>query len=183
MNIKNLTFMKTRLTGIAAVALIIALLVLYVLEFDHLNRTLDAGWLVRWSVGAGGVLGAVAGILLAKRAKSTEDRLPFFFGAFLACALLAPLAGSLSNRLMANPKVQQASVEFHLEEVFYAGVYGFLLGSKPEPRYRSFFYWGERMYKVQTRRPMFSGRYRGEQVNLSLHKGLWGFYFIPKPHT
>lgn len=175
--------MKTRLTGIAAVALIMAVLTLYVLEFDHLNRTLDAGRLARRTAWIGAALGTAAGLLLARRAKSSEDRLPFFFGAFLACALLAPLAGSFSNRLMADPQAQEVLVVFHLEEVFYAGVYGFLIGSKPAPRYRSFFYWGKRMYKVQTRRPMFQGRYRGDEVNLPLQKGFWGFYFIPKSHT
>ncbi len=175
--------MKTQLIGIVAVALIIAVLMLYVLEFDQLDRTLDAGRLVRRAVWIGAGLGVVVGILLARLAKSSEDRLPFFFGAFLVCMLLAPLAGSISNRLMADLQVQEVLVEFHLEEVFYTGVYGFLLGSKPEPRYRSFFYWGRRMYKIQTRQPIFQGYYRGDKVNLPLHRGFWGFYFIPKLHA
>ncbi len=171
--------MKTRLIAIGSAALFLAVLTFYALEFDHLNRTLSAGILARNAALAGLGVGLAAGGLLARRVTDKEDRAPAFFGAVFVCLFFGPLAGSLSNRLLAGDAVS-VNVEFHLEEAYHAELYGFLRGGSNTPvGYRSFFYIDGRMRKIQTRKPIFQAKYRGDIAPLPLRKGFWGFYFVP----
>ncbi len=169
----------TRLIGIASVALVILVIALYVKEFDHFNRTLQGGVLAHNAALTGMGVGMLLGGVLAWRISDADDRLPAFFAPLFAGLLLGPLAGSLSNRLCAAPEVISSEVEFHLEEMYYAELYGFLRGGRTDPGYRSFFYLNNRLYKVQTRQPMFDGKYRGDKVVLPLRHGFWGFDFVP----
>jgi MFS family permease len=176
--------MINKIIGFAALLALIAIMVFYVKEFNYFNRTLHGGRLALHAALAGLAVGAILGGYLAWRVRSSEDRVPVFFAGLLFCAFFGPLAGSLSNRLLAAPEVEMVSAEFHLEEAYYAELYGFLRGKKKAPAgYRTFFYMDGRLKKIQTRTPMFPDKRRGDTVQVPLQQGLWGFSFVPMPNT
>lgn len=171
--------MNYRIISALAAIGIILLIALYAKESEHFNRTLDAGLLVRNSVLTGLAAGTAAGLFAVRRSKSQEDRLPVFLLCFFFCALFAPLLGGMSNRVFAGEAVP-VSVEVHLEEAFSKPRFGLLKSEKtPASGYHSFFYLDGRLRKIQSNTPVFSGKRRGDTVQLPFKKGLWGFDFVP----
>ncbi len=160
---------------------IVGLIVLYVFEFEWLNRTFHSRSLVFIFL----LLGALVGYLLSKKLRKTGkdwvEKLQLTLLIAVPLALFAPLLGSLSNRLLSFRAEQSIPVELVEEKAYFASIFGVLQDEKVKPTgYRSFFYKDQQLLRLQSKTPLFEGAEQGDTVQLPLKKGLWGFEFVPK---
>ncbi len=160
---------------------IIGLIVLYVFEFEWLNRTFHSGRLVFIFL----LLGAIVGYFLSKKFRKTGkdwiEKLQLTLLIAVPLTLFAPLLGSLSNRLLSFRAAHSILVEFVEEKPYFASIFGVLQDEKVKPTgYRSFFYKDQQLIRLQSKTPLFERAVQGDTVQLQLKKGLWGFEFVPK---
>ena len=160
--------------------LFIGLVVLYVFEFKYFHNTFAASFLVLYSL----LFGLVMGLVLAHFFKSSASDLTelvqihVFFVAI--CMIFMPLFGSMSNRLLDFHDLELREVEFVEEFPFYSSRYGLLEGEKVEPSgYYSFFYHEARLERIKSARPLFFESQRGDNVEVFVKKGFWGFEYMP----
>ncbi|MBL7794347.1 MAG: hypothetical protein JNK77_18590 [Saprospiraceae bacterium] len=164
---------------IMAVLLIVAVITLYVKEFYWFNRTLNVGRLVLWSMTMGAACGVVAWLFLRRRAADAIDSFRILAFCVLIPALLMPLAASLSNRLLSPHPTVSTPVIFESEKPFYSSRFGFFKEDKGKPSgYYLFFYYQDRLYRVESHSAQFGGIQRGEVVLLPMQRGFWGTVWV-----
>jgi len=74
---------------------------------------------------------------------------------------------------------RKVPVEFVEESARYAGRFG--AGETATANtYFTFFYKNQKLFKIQTRQPVFPGAKRGDIVELPLKRGLWGFDVVQR---
>jgi hypothetical protein len=152
---------------------------LYVLEFRYLGSTLGADKLVVGSMLAGAVLGAAAAFFFRSRVWSPLERFQLFTGLIILSAVIAPLPGSLTNRLLSWHAPRHETVEFIELSARYVSRFGLEEGDRPEPnQYFLFFNLDGDQYRVPVEESQYSGYSRGDSLQLLLKKGLWGFDIV-----
>lgn len=154
----------------------VGLITIYTFEFHWIENTFESGKLVVRSIIAGVVIGILLGIVLRKQADDLVSRLRLWSACLILPAIFAPLAGSLSNRLLTPHAESPVYVEFWEEKPYAQERFGFIKGEKIEPEGFYIFLVREgemKRFKSETRR--FPGAQRGQQVEIPVKKGLWGF--------
>lgn len=162
------------------VVAILAIGVLYALEFHWFDRTIDMPLLVKYALVIGGGVGLTIGWYLQRGVKQPVEKVQLYLLALASCMLLGPLLGSLSNRMMSFGPTQAVAVEFVDEEGYYGDRTPPIIGEEIKPTaYYLFFY-----YQNDLRRIKNKNRYirtlvkRGDTVYLPVKKGLWGFDLV-----
>ena len=170
-----------RIKYLAITIAVFSTVVLYALEFSWFDRTLDVRRLVLWSM----AIGALPGLALAWRfrqsAKDLTEKVQLYVFFMIICVIFAPLAGSLSNRLLSPYPVRTQAVMVMEEQASKSEPFGLIVGEKPEiTGYFSFFYYEGKLRRIKNKTPLFSGRQRGETAMLRMQKGLWGLEVVMK---
>ncbi len=158
---------------------LIGLIVLYVLEFPFFSNTFGVKSLVLGSMLVGAMIGYLVAVQFQKKEYDLTERIQLFVFSMVLCAVFAPLFGSLSNRLLGSQIVQMHPFEF-VEEVPYAqDRFGFMFDEEVKPDgYAVFFLRKGNPERVKTLESLFSEKERGEQIELPIKRGLWGFEYV-----
>lgn len=157
---------------------LIGLVALYVLEFKHFNRLLEAKRLALWAFAVGAIIGSSIGYRIARDFHDLTEKIQMivFFGVLVT--LFMPLFSSLSNRLLPLSS-ELMEVEFLEEKPFYADRFGLIEGEKPPPAgYHSILYFNGDMHDFSTKQAKFEGLERGDKTSIRLITGLWGFKLV-----
>lgn len=157
--------------------LIILVIVLYVFEIRHFNNTLG----VKGLVISGLVVGALLGLLLASQLQKYADELieqfQIYITAMLLTMALMPLLVSMTNRLLSFHPIEKERVEFVQSDPFISSRFGHLPEQEIEG-YHTFVIYRNRLERLKSKTVLFPNASKGDQVDLTLRKGLWGFRFF-----
>ena len=157
----------------------ILLVVLYVFEFRVFDRTLEVKTLVIRSLLFGILPGAWLGYLFRRSGKDLTEKVQIYVFFILMSVLFMPLFGSLTNRMLSFRPVRTVQVELEGETPFYASRFGVIKGEKIEPTgFYTFFYYNGHLERLKSKQALFPGKERGDQVDLDLRKGLWGYDLV-----
>ena len=160
--------------------LFIGLIVLYVLEFKYFHNTFATSVLVFYSLLVGLIVGLILAYLFRASATDLTETVQIYVFFVSMCMIFMPLFGSLTNRLLDVSPLELREVEFVEEMPFYSSRYGLLEGEKMEPSgYYSFFYHEARLERIKTDRPLFFESKRGDNVEIFVKRGFWGFEYMP----
>lgn len=160
-----------------AVAVVAGVMV-YVLEFGHINRTLDFRSLAFRALGLGLLLGLLLGRYFSRRLHDEVEVMQAYAAFVIGSLLLAPLAASLSNRLLDWQPAAAQSFTFEKEEPFVSSRFGFIASSKPAlPTGHYLFVYDEqyRLHRLTMRQAQFAGTPRGSSIRLLVKPGFWGW--------
>lgn len=170
---------KERLKYILAAAVFVGLVVVYTQEFYWLSRTIDVKALVIASLLIGLAGGLLWGHLYARREEGLTEKIQLYVFFGVLCMVFAPLAGSLSNRLLSPFPAAVVEVDFVGQEAYYASRSGPIVGEEAAPTgYTIDFYYRQRVRTLKVDAPMADPPERGESIGLLMQKGLWGAVFI-----
>ena len=160
--------------------LFIGLVVLYVFELPYFHNTFSAINLVLWSLCLGLILGAFLAHRFSDSAQDLTEMIQIYVFFIVMCMIFMPLFGSLSNRLLDDERVELREVEFVDEVPFYSSRYGVLKGEQLEPTgYYCFFYHEAHLERIKSDRALFFEKKRGDNVEIFIKKGFWGFEYMP----
>ncbi len=161
--------------------LFIVLVILYVLEFPWFDRTINARTMTFFALAIGIILGLGLGWAYRGQARDKTEKVQLYVFFVFICGLFAPLAASLGNRLLSPYPPRAETVEFIEEKQYFSEPFGLLKGEKPKPDgYLSFFYYEGELRRVKNETPLFSGRNRGEEAQIMMRRGLWGFDIVQR---
>ncbi len=173
--------MKTKFKILAWLGLLlfIGLFVLYAAEFKWLENTFDAGELIWKSIAGGVLVGILTGLFLKKHAEDLVSHIRLWAACLLVPAFFAPLAGSLTNRLLTPHETQLQDFEFWEEKPYASELYGFIEGEKIEPDgYYLFILRNGEIKRFKSKFQRFKGVRRGDIIKMPVKKGLWGFEVV-----
>ena len=165
-----------RITAVLVVLLLLGLIALYVLEFRWFDRTIGMRNLALYAMAIGVLLGVALGRRFSPQGRNTVEKVQLYVFFIFICTLFAPLAASLSNRLLSLSAPRLEHITFFEEQAFYSDRYGLIKGERVEPDgYYTFFYYHGRLRRIKSEQPLLPGRERGETAELRIKRGLWGY--------
>lgn len=164
------------------VVALVALITLYIYEFTYFTNTLQFGELLVRSEIVAGVLGIWLGLRLVKVGDEMVDKVRIFSGCLLLPLVFAPLAASLSNRILTTHSIRKESFEFFDEKPFSPQPYGVIQSEKlsPEGTYLFVIVDGD-LVRLKSKSKVGTGKKRGDQLELSVKRGLWGYDVVYFP--
>ncbi len=171
----------TQAWKIALIAIVVITIpVLYTLEVNPLNRTLHADRMMAISLVIGLAIGILLGYYFQKAATEIVGRIRTYAVCIMLSVLVLPLLVSLSNRLLSFQAVENIPIEFIEESPRYSSRFGAYEAAQADS-YVTFFYKAEQLHRIQTPQSIFPNAQRGDQMNLPIKKGLWGFEIVQQP--
>ncbi len=165
--------------AVLAVVLFFLFIIVYANEFEYFNRTINARQLVIPAVIVGLCLGVIAGWYYQRRQTDPVVRLQIVMACLFAGLIAAPLAGSLSNRLLSPHPTRFQEVDFVKEQPFYSSRFGVLKGESQMPTgYYLFFYYKDKLRRISLDQSFFEATEEGEPILVPFKKGLWGIELV-----
>lgn len=173
----NLANYKTKAWGLAF--LVVVVIVLYVVEFDHIGNTLFAFGLIGKSLLHALLIGIYLGWRFQSKGKEQVDKIRIWAASVLLSLFFAPMVGSMSNRILSFSKIKFQPFEFIEEKAFASSAYGFLKGEKIEADgCYLFVYYEGAIHRLKRKHCIYWDRKRGDIINLPTKKGLWGYEIV-----
>ncbi|MEO1516993.1 MAG: hypothetical protein AAFV95_18360 [Bacteroidota bacterium] len=170
---------KDKLIAIGIVAAILLLIVLFVLEIPHFNRTLQLWPLLLIALALGITVGSIIGWRQRARVKELHEKLAVFLMVVVPFALFAPTLLHLSNRLLPRGEVTQMEVEFLSAEGRVSERFGIQKDQDVSvSQYIIYYLHNQEVNKFHSQRHPFPQAKQGDKVLLPIQTGLWGFDFI-----
>lgn len=164
-----------QLKYIALTLAFVGLIVLYVLEFSWFDRTMGVQRLVMWSMAVGLIVGLALGWRYRNTTENLTEKIQVYVFFTVMCTIFAPLAGSLSNRLLSPYPIYEQEAMFIEERPYLSEPLGFIQQERPKPTgYYTFFYYNGKLRRIKNEDATFPGLQRGETIVLRMRKGLWG---------
>lgn len=159
--------------------LLIGLIVLYILEFDHFNRTFEPGRMLGASAIVGALLGALLAYRLSRGAKEMIERVQIYVFCIALCAIFAPLLGSLSNRLLSFQPAREEPFIFFQQKPFAEKPFGVLQGEEVKADgYYLFFFREGKLERIKVKEPLSGSPRQGDTIYLPVRRGLWGVEWV-----
>ncbi len=158
---------------------LLGLIVLYALEFNWFNRTINMPALALGSFILALLIGLGIGHRYAQQEHGLTEKIQIYLFFAGSCGIFGPLAGSLSNRLLSPPAGSPTPVEFVDQWSEYASRGGLMKGEVPQGNlYTIEFYYRQRVRRVISRTPVPNPGARGDTIYLLIKPGLWGFEVV-----
>lgn len=149
-------------------------------ELMHLENCFDADKLVLYSALAGLPFAALVFGLFQNKIADKADKYRVLASLTLLCLILFPLAGSVSNRWLASPGIHPVKVILLKQTPYYAGRFGLPAKDKLTwTGYYTFVVYLGNTERLSSRSPLFDEQWVGSEMELSMKKGFWGYYFLP----
>ncbi|HHM21469.1 MAG TPA: hypothetical protein ENJ20_05540 [Bacteroidetes bacterium] len=173
--------MNYKIAGWLVAVGVVGLMVLYVKEFDYIGNTIGYRSLVWRSLGVALGVGLYLGWRWQNRGKDRMDGIRIWIASVLFALFFAPLAGSLTNRMLARGGVVYKTFEFIEEHPFASSAYGFLEGEEiaPEGCYLFVFYEGK-IRRLKRPACEFGDKVNGDKITLPVRTGLWGYEIVER---
>lgn len=161
------------------VFLFFAIVVGIAFEIQSFNRYIEGPSLFLRGLALGAIIGLILGFLLPKRSYTDRSvQLQVGLVIFFSCIILIPYLGFLTNRALSSPKGETIEVEFVDEEGRYGSI-GLKKGQTLKPTmYQLFFYWKNRLYRVDTLNEHFPETEKGATISLPIQTGFWGYQWV-----
>ncbi len=170
--------LKTRLLIFFSVLALFGIIILYVLEFQWFQNSFGVQRLVIGALVAGLIVGAMLGLVYQKRGDDLVEKMQIWTACIIVPVLLMPLLASLTNRLFAE-QAKPTEVQFWDEKAYTLNRYGVLKGDKIDTvGYFIFVIKDGEMMRLENETPVFPTAKKGDTVEISIQRGLWGIEFV-----
>lgn len=173
--------LSQKLLAWLAVGALIGFATLYVFELKHFGNTLNFSDLALKSALLGLALGLLAGWYFQKKAGRQEmvDNIRRWTICIIVPIVLAPLLGSLTNRMFSPYPAEMKPFEFFDEKPYASSAYGFMKDEKITPDGWYLFVNVEgSLRRIEHPVQRFPDAQRGDLVELKVQRGLWGYQFL-----
>lgn len=168
-----------RMIGLGTVFGVLLLIVLFVFEIPHFNRTFYVGRMVVASMVIGLIIGSICGWIIAQRVDGTVEKASAFLLTMIPTILFMPTVVSISNRIISFSDVQKETVELVSVDGRIKERFGLLKNEEAKiGNYDIFFIRDNQVEKISTPVNMFPNAEEGDLVQIPVRKGLWGFEYI-----
>jgi hypothetical protein len=156
--------------------------IVYSLEFNWFNRTINMPELARYALLIGGLAGAAIAWAQRHQGRDQLERVQLFIFFIVIIGLYGPLFASLSNRLLSFRPEEYKTVKVTEENAFYASRTPPIKGETVKPSgYYLFFYFQNELRRIKIEKSYLRGRDPGTEIQLPMKKGLWGYYVVLQP--
>lgn len=170
--------LKTRLVIFFSVLALFGIVILYVLEFQWFQNSFGVQRLVIGALGAGLFVGVILGFVFQKRGDDLVEKMQIWTACIIVPVLLMPLLASQTNRLFAE-QAKPTKVQFWDEKAYTLNRYGVLKGDKIDTvGYFIFVVKDGEMVRLEHETPVFETAKKGDTVEISVRKGLFGIEFV-----
>ncbi len=159
--------------------LLLAMVVLYALEFKYFHLTFNLQGLILKGVVVGLIVGVELGWWFRRHAEDLTERIQLYVFFIVLSMVFMPLLVSLSNRFVTLKPSASINVDYVGTEAFYSDRFGLIKGQKVEPTgYYLFFYYNNRLQRIELKAPIFKDSVRGATITLPVWQGIWGHQVI-----
>ncbi len=158
--------------------LFVTLLLLYTLELYHFDKILESSSLLMRSALIGAIFGAILAWWISRGYFELIHKFQTFVFCIILSAMLFPLFGSLSNRLLAS-QPETKMYEFVKEDAYGTSRFGNIAGQKPQVDGTYVFFIKDHQHvRIQSQELRFYDKEKGDKIPLKLSKGFWGYDII-----
>lgn len=158
--------------------ILIGLIVMAVFEFKWFQNTLEAKKMAGIFAIIGALIGGAWGHHFAKTTNDSADKLRFYCLFIIPAALLIPVFGSMTNRLLSFNKFEDRKVEFYEQRGFIAGM-GVIKGqSLKADGYFTFVIIDGELQRFKSKKILYPKAKKGDMVDLKMKKGIYGFWVV-----
>lgn len=158
--------------------LMLFLIFLYVIEFPYFSNTFQIESLIVRSLLFFLPIGIGLGYLFSKKAKDATDKLQVYVFFIIFSLILAPLFGSLSNRLFSFSDPKKMEFELEQQSTYMASRFG-KLEDQENDGYYIMFYKDQKLERIKTKNLIFLEAEKGDRISIPIKKGFWGYeYFV-----
>ena len=172
--------MNYKIAAWLLVFFLVFLIACYVHEFDYIGNTIHYQSLIWKSLAIAFISGNFLGWYLHQRGEEQVDRIRIWSAAVLLPLFFAPWLGSFTNRAFIGKPVNTRTMEFLEERPFAASAYGFLKDEEiKEDGCYLFVFYKNNIHRLKRPSCEFYEKLNGDQIELPVRKGLWGYEFIP----
>jgi len=173
--LKNSEYLK----AVLIVLLIIFAIVVYVFQFDHFDKMLNAKYFLFTSLGLGLALGIFIGRPYAEKEHDLVDRMRIYMTCAGLCVVFMPLVICLVNRYLdfREPRFEMAQVlelRAKTDQPF-----GYLKDEEMTiTYYKATVLIGEDIFKFKTKEHPFPQKQEGDMVQVPICQGLLGMEYL-----
>ena len=165
---------------IASATGIFGLIAAYTLEVPHLQNNLELNRLLWTALITGILVGGGLGYGLGRHRSELLERWQLFLGLTVLCILFMPLLLSWTNRHLAFQQPRTEHLELLRIEAYTGSRFGLQeeLSTAAPDGYRIFVLRDTRILRLQYAHYPFPGKVAGDDVPITISRGLWGFEFV-----
>lgn len=171
--------MKIFLKSIFVLAILGGIILGYIHEVPYFSNTFEIQYLFFRCLLLGVAVGGIIGWMLSKNVTDKSDRAPIILFSLVACMAVFPLLGISSNHLLSKTAPLSIKVLFQKEEPLRTSRFGVAKNTTVtvDAFYLYFAKDGE-MDRIRTKTQSFQHIEAGEEIELPIKQGLWGFTFV-----
>ncbi len=171
--------MKIFLKSILVVAILGGIILGYVHEVPYFSNTFEIQYLFFRCLLIGIVVGGIFGWVLSKKAIDKSDRAPIIMFSLVAGMAIFPLLGISSNHLLSKTAPLSIKVLFQKETPLRTSRFGIAKNTTVtvDAFYLYFAKDGE-MDRIRTKTQSFQHVEAGQEIELPIKQGFWGFTFV-----
>ncbi len=171
--------MKIFLKSIFVIAIIGSIILGYVHEVPYFSNTFEIKYLFFRSLLLGVAIGGIVGWFLSKKATDKSDRAPIILFSLVAGMAVFPLLAISSNHILAKTDPLSIKALFQKEEPLRTSRFGIAKNTTVtvDAFYLYFAKDGE-IERIRTKSQSFKGMEAGQEIELPIKQGFWGFTFV-----
>ncbi len=171
--------MKIFLKSIFVLAILGGIILGYVHEVPYFSNTFEIQYLFFRCLLLGVAVGGIIGWILSKKAADKSDRAPIILFSLVAGMAVFPLLGISSNHVFAKTDPLSIKVIFQKEEPLRTSRIGIVKNTTLtiDAFYLYFAKDGE-IDRIRTKTQSFQNVEAGQEIELPLKQGFWGFTFV-----
>lgn len=165
---------------VLSLVLITLLVILYALEIPYFSRVFEIESLIFRGIIVGLIFGGLIGYRLTKSVKDSLDKVKIYLLMVFIGMLVLPIFFMLTNRLLSPYESQVEQVEFiEMKPFAQYGITQTDLQKGVQPTgFYVFFVRNGQIERTRIDTSMYLDNQRGDQIDLSIYKGLWGYDVI-----
>lgn len=165
--------------AIGAGVLIIAVIVTYVLQFDHFDKILNATYFLILSACLGAALGVFLALRFSKKEKEAYDKMRVYMICIMLSIVFMPLLVGLINRYLDFRTVQVKEAQLLQLKPSTNQPFGYLRDEEMKiTHYDTVILLDGDIHNLKTKNNPFPNQKAGDKIMVPIHQGLLGINFL-----